>query len=321
LSRFESYMAPLMESYIIYRKASGRWSATYEQNLHLFDRHCSRQYPKAEVLTQEMVDGWCTQRATEKNNSCRARVNVVSGFVRYLRNRRKTTVAEPVFPRRERQTYIPHAFTALELENFFKACDRLPSTPRIPAVRLRKITVPVFFRLLYSSGIRTNEARMLHVDDVDLDHGILNIRHSKGPSQHYVALHDTMLDLLKRYDAAIRALYPEREHFFPAHTGSCHTRAWVQCNFRELWSMYNSSYATAYELRHHYATENINQWIGEGFEFDSKLLYLSKSMGHSTLESTRYYYSLVPTMADILEKMSGRDFDDIVPEVDDEEGQ
>ena len=85
--------------------------------------------------------------------------------------------------------------------------------------------------------------------------------------------------------------------------------------------MYNSSYATAYELRHHYATENINQWIGEGFEFDSKLLYLSKSMGHSTLESTRYYYSLVPTMADILEKMSGRDFDDIVPEVDDEEGQ
>lgn len=66
LSRFESYMAPLMESYIIYRKASGRWSATYEQNLHLFDRHCSRQYPKAEVLTQEMVDGWCSQRATEK---------------------------------------------------------------------------------------------------------------------------------------------------------------------------------------------------------------------------------------------------------------
>jgi integrase len=314
-------MASLMESYIIYRKASGRWSATYEQNLRLFDCHCSRLYPKAEVLTQEMVDGWCSQRITEKNNSCIARINVVSGFVRYLQNCGKTAVAGPIFPRRERQTYIPHAFTAPELENFFKACDSLPSTPRVPVVLLRRITVPIFFRLLYSSGIRTNEARMLLVGDVDLNQGILNIRHSKGPNQHYVALHDTMLNLLKRYDAALQALYPGREYFFPAYKGSCHTRAWVQCNFRELWGMYNPSYATTYELRHHYATENINQWIGEGFEFDSKLLYLSKSMGHSTQESTRYYYSLTPVMADILEKLSGQDFDDIVPEVDNEEGQ
>jgi hypothetical protein len=41
-------------------------------------------------------------------------------------------------------------------------------------------------------------------------------------------------------------------------------------------------------------------------------------MGHSVLESTRYYYSLVPAMADIIEKLSGQDFDEIVPEVDDE---
>lgn len=321
MSKFESFMAPLMQSYVTYQKASGRWSDSYEQNLHLFDRHCSRQYPKAEVLTQEMVDAWCGQRATEKNNSCIARINVVSGFVHYLRSRGNTAVTGPTFPRKERQTYIPHAFCASELDNFFKACDSLPSTPRVPAVRLRRITVPVFFRLLYSSGIRTNEARMLQVDDVDLDHGILNIRHSKGPDQHYVVLHATMLTLLKRYHAATHVWYPEREHFFPTPNGSYHTRAWVQNNFRALWGVYNSSYATAYDLRHHYATENINQWVGEGFDFDAKLLYLSKSMGHRTLESTRYYYSLVPTMADILEKLSGPSFDDMVPEVDDEEGQ
>jgi len=78
----------------------------------------------------------------------------------------------------------------------------------------------------------------------------------------------------------------------------------------------NSSHATAYELRHHYAIENINRWTDEGFGFDAKLLYLSKSMGHSTLESTRYYYSLVPGMAEILEEKTGGDFENIVPEVD-----
>ena len=149
--------------------------------------------------------------------------------------------------------------------------------------------------------------------------GLLNIRYSKGHAQHYVVLHDSMLELLKIYDAAIRKQYPHRAYFFPARGNTFHTRQWVQKNFRELWDKYNSSHATAYELRHHYAIENINRWTDEGFGFDAKLLYLSKSMGHSTLESTKYYYSLVPGMADILEEKTGRDFENILPEVDYEE--
>jgi hypothetical protein len=42
-------------------------------------------------------------------------------------------------------------------------------------------------------------------------------------------------------------------------------------------------------------------------------------MGHSTLESTRYYYSLVPRIAEILEEKTGVDFESILPEVDYEE--
>ena len=160
---------------------------------------------------------------------------------------------------------------------------------------------------------------MLRVEDIDLSHGILNIRYSKGHAQHYIVLHDSMLELLKKYDAAIRKQYPQRAYFFPARDNTFHTRKWVQTNFRELWNKYNSSHATAYELRHHYAIENINRWTGEGFGFDVKLLYLSKSMGHSTLESTKYYYSLVPGMADILEEKTGMDFESILPEVDYEE--
>ena len=38
---------------------------------------------------------------------------------------------------------------------------------------------------------------MLRVEDVDLCHGILNIRYSKGHAQHYVVLHDSMLGHLK----------------------------------------------------------------------------------------------------------------------------
>lgn len=309
MNKFTSFFAPLMQAYVFYRKASGHWNeASYEPNLILFDRYCNKQYPEATLLSQEIVDGWCHKRDTETNNSCRSRIYVVASFIRYLKKRGKTDVMEPDIPRKERSIYIPHSFTDLELGKFFHACDSLPFVLRTYDERSRKITIPVFFRLLYSSGIRTNEARMLRIEDVDLCHGIMNIRYSKGHAQHYVVLHDSMLELLRIYDAAIRKQSPCRAYFFPARGNSFHTRKWVQTNFRNLWKKYNSSHATAYELRHHYAIENINSWTGEGFGFNSKLFYLSKSMGHSTLESTKYYYSLVPGMADILEEKNRNGF-------------
>lgn len=320
MKKFNSFLSPLIQAYVDYQKASEHWNeVSYEPNLSLFDRYCQKQYPDATALTQEIADNWCRKRKTENNNSCRSRIYVVVSFIRYLRKRGKTDIRVPEIPRKERRSYIPHAFTETELKNFFYACDNLLNDPLSRLKRYSRITIPIFFRLLYSSGIRTNEARLLRVEEVDLYHGVLDIRCSKGHAQHYVVLHDSMLDIMKQYDALIRKQYPARVYFFPAGGDTFHARKWVERNFRRMWDKYNSTHATAYELRHHYATENINGWMDEGFGFDAKLLYLSKSMGHSKLESTRYYYSLVPGLADILKDCTGRTFDNIIPEVGDEE--
>lgn len=319
MSKFTSFLSPLIESFIEYRKKSEKWNDNYEQMLKLFDRYLAKTHPDSEILSQEMVDGWCKQIDSEKNNSCRSRTFVVVSMIRYLRIREKTDVNEPVLPRKERRTYIPHAFTEPELANFFNACDNLPSTPNRTETFSRKMTIPVLFRLLYSSGIRTNEARLLRVADVDLQNGILNIQYSKGHDQHYAVLHDSMLSLMRQYDEAIKEVHPNRTYFFPGINGRYCTRNWLCWNFNKLWNKENKSHATPYALRHHYATSNINGWADEGFGFDDKLLYLSKSMGHRDIESTKYYYSLVPGLADILEEKTNADFEDIVPEVKYEE--
>ena len=320
MTEFRSVFAPLFQSFIHYRKASDRWnSSSYESSLILFDRFCASNYPEDKELTQEMVDTWCRQRESEMNNSCRSRIYVVVSFVRYLCERRLTLIIPPEVPRREKRTYIPHSFTMEELERFFHECDNLTSYPRTSEQRSRRITVPVFFRLLYSSGIRTNEARMLKKADVNLPDGVLDIRYSKGHDQHYIVLHDSMLRLMRTYDQAIGKLYPDRIYFFPARNQRFHKRSWVQKNFRQLWDAVNCSHATPYELRQHYAIENINRWVGEGFGFDDKLLYLSKSMGHTTIESTRYYYSLVPGMSHLLEEHTEDGFNALIPEVNDED--
>jgi len=320
MTEFISVLAPRMQDYIRYMQASDHWNeSSYELNLKLFDRYCHKNHPCAEELTQEMVNGWCRQRAHEENNSCRSRTHVVVSFIKFLRARDLTEVEGPELPRIEKRTYIPHAFTQGELKNFFDECDSIPLRGTSKEVLRRKLAVPVFFRLLYSSGIRTTEARLLQKADVDLEQGILDIRYSKGRNQHYIVLHDSMLKLMRDYDGSISKVCPERTYFFPSKNDSHYTRGWVTANFRLLWDKVNTSHATAYELRHHYAVLNINRWVDTGFDFDDKLLYLSKSMGHTTIESTKYYYSIVPGLSQILISQTEEGFNWIVPEVPDNE--
>ena len=318
MRRFQSFLAPAMQSFFAFQEAADRWNGTYEQNIHLFDAHCFNVFPEENALTKEMVDSWCRQRKTESGNSCRVRVYAVANFINYLRVRGHTDITPPDIPRMARSGYVPHAFTSEELSAFFHASDSLPSRPGSRTVKARGLIVPVFFRLLYSSGIRTNEARHLGVDDVDMPQGILSIEKSKGRSQRYVALHDTMTALLMKYDSEIREIYPARTFFFPSPRGSFLSNSWVVYNFNQLWGKVSTSRATAYCLRHNYAVENINQWDGDGFESFSKIVCLSKSMGHASLESTKGYFHLVPAMSNILQSLSGEGFDGIVPEVCDE---
>jgi len=133
MNKFTSFLAPLIQSFINYQKASEHWNeASYEPNLLLFDRYCKKQYPEVTLLSQEMVDSWCHKRDTETNNSCRSRIYVVVSLIRYLRKREKTDVTEPDIPRKEQCTYIPHSFTDDELGKFFHACDSISSQPCTP---------------------------------------------------------------------------------------------------------------------------------------------------------------------------------------------
>ena len=323
MTPYRSSFSNLIERFVVYRKASGSWNEpNYGLNIRLFDHYCADNYPAYATLSQEMVDTWCAKRESEANRSQETRTRVVRLFVEYLQRRNLTDAVPPAKYKPESSTYIPYAFDDDELSRFFHACDSYqPFHYRKKEPMLKKFTVPVFFRLLYSTGMRTTEARLLKRENVDLVYGVIDIQKSKGYDQHYVVMHDSMRNLMVEYDKAISTLLPAREYFFQTNKGTHYTRDWVQGNFRQFWNKSNdiSASPVAYDLRHHYAIVNINSWIDDGFEFNDKLQYLSKSMGHRSIEATRYYYSIVPRLADTLKEKTETGFNLIVPEVADEE--
>jgi site-specific recombinase XerD len=318
MKKYQSFLADTLERYESCRIASGRTSHSYIKNLIFFDRYCSKEYPSAEKLTREMVDKWCAQRATECSNSVISRVYPVLSFLRFAKERGLIDVQLPLTPKGVPRTYMPHTFTHEELENFFCACDNIDTKYGLNG-ELRKITLPVLFRLLYSSGMRTTEARLLRCEDVDLQNGIVTIKYTKGYNQHFVVLHDSMLELMKTYNLSISRLLPDRIFFFPTAKNKNYPGAWLSYYFRKLWQEKNQTKAIAYELRHHYAIENINNWIGDGLNLHAKLLSLSKSMGHSDIESTKKYYALVPGLANIIEDISEKSFNELIPNIEQDE--
>ena len=319
---FHSAMASQFEAFVLNRKAERRWSKVYDDNLHFFDNFCAKYYPGQDTLCEGMLE-WCKERPTEHGNSCKYRISAIIGFIRYANKEGWTSIAPPAIPNKKPCLYIPHSFTESELTEFFIECDKHALASRkynnTLYTRINKLELPVYFRLLYSTGMRTNEARHLKRGDVDYENGIIEINKTKGFDQHRVALHPSLVGMLKRYDRCMACIMPNRQMFFPNKIDEAHTPHWADHHFRQIWAKISKEPARPYDLRSHYAVVNITGWKGLGYGIHGKLLYLSRTMGHRSLSSTYWYFNLSPVLADKIKQCSEESFNSLLPKLDDYE--
>jgi integrase len=330
---YKSGIADQLQEFTDYKKATGRWSAGSEDNLHCFDNYCAKHYPKNTVLTEDMLE-WCKEKPTEHGNSCSCRMSIVREFIRYLRKMGRTTLELPTPPLYKPCTYIPHTYTEDEKKQFFIECDRyslkigssVGLSGRKKSLRGRKIayinqiTIPIIFRLMYSNGLRTKELLRLRCTDVDFEQGIININESKGNDKHRVALHKSMLDLLKQFDDAISSVVQSRTFFFSKLNGESHGQCWFSGHFRNIWkAMGKGQAARAYDWRNNYAIENISKWTNVGYEITNNLISLGRSMGHVKVSSTMRYFHLSPCFAHKMRVLSEDNFNNLLPGYYDEQ--
>jgi integrase len=243
--------------------------------------------------------------------------------VKYAQEKGWTELAVPKVPSTKPCTYVPHAFTKDELIRFFQVCDKHVANSfdyqNSIFNTLNKLELPVYYRLLLSTGMRTNEARWLKRSDVNLAEGVININQSKGANQHRVALHDSMLRLLKRYDEHMSKVMPDRTCFFPNKDDCFHRPIWADYHFRIIWKEVSKEPARLYDLRSHYAVVNVTRWKDLGFELHDKLLYLSRTMGHRHISSTYGYFNLSPALADKIKSLTEESFNNLLPKLPDYE--
>lgn len=315
----KSPVSNLLERYITYSRASGTMGDTTHQCLRFFNDYCAREYSDTKTTIDEMVAGWCTKRNSENNSSFNKRIAPIRSFLRYTNRVDQSLLELPEYLPYDKKKFVPHPYSKEELRKLFYAADHLSADSRYYGFqfKIRKMVMPVMLRLLYSTGMRTCEAIQLSCEDVDLEYGVINIDKTKGYDQHRVALHPSMWELLKRYEEEISKLIPNRTAFFPNEFGNYLGRTWITYHFGNIWKQISNEPARVYDLRSNYAVTNINSWKYIGPEWFDKLLYLSRTMGHSCIASTTYYYNLVPLFAEQLYEMTESDLTEILPDLSD----
>jgi integrase len=232
MSDFTGSFAAQIEEMLSLRVSMGRSPRTHRGNLLSFDRFCTRHFPCAAELSQEMVLQWMEKRPGEKTGGSQARASAIRCFGSCLD---AAGIPAYILPDKfvgGNSDFTPYIFNDTELAAVFSVIDSLSSTSRHPFLHL---ILPVFFRLIYTCGLRPREGRELLHKNIHFETGEILIVQTKGHKDRMVVMSDDMLELCRVYEQKRRIFAPGSTHFFPDADGGALPGSRLNKQFQKCW--------------------------------------------------------------------------------------
>lgn len=313
---------PYIDGLIEQKKSIGYPYDSSAQILKAFSVFCMDHYPDESILTKEIAMHWAERGQNEHVNGLVRRISPVRQLAKYMNGIGiDAYIIPPGIPGKQTR-YVPHIFTDQELRAFFAEIDQCAVSPYSPA---RHLVIPVFFRVLYCCGLRLSEARLLKVEDVDLETGKLTIRQSKGNKDRNVMLSEEVLNLCRIYHSKVDHIFPDRVGFFPNRGGEFYSHIAIDCWFHLFWDKagitnISGNPPRVHDFRHSFAVKRLNLWVQEGKDLNAYLPYLSMFLGHAHLTETDYYLHFVPEFFPLFKEKTRKKCAHLIPEVNYEAG-
>lgn len=315
---FRSKLGKDIEIFILQKQAAGYPYLTSSMILGYLDNMVLEDFPESSVLSKEICDAWIEECSKLHQNTLLRRVTPVRQLGKYLVGTGKPAYIIPKGVPHKQIHYDAHIFTEVELTAFFTSIDQCKKTPYAP---YRCYIIPVIFRLLYTCGLRSSEARLLNVNDIDLTTGKIIIRKSKGWEARIIYISEDMLELICRYDYIINKYLPNRKAFFPNPKGDYYQKSTLDRWFHEFWdrlpeaSITKGNKPRVHDFRHSYCVYRLNQWVRKNADLNALYPYLSEFIGHSNFADTDYYLTLAEPFYPELEARMRKMNTSILPEV------
>lgn len=284
-----------LKNYVELKQAIGYNYKVETANLKRFDKFTLEKYPNDIILTKEIVLDWCSKKSYEALGNRNARASTIRQFAQYLDSIgiKAYILPKGYYPKATK--YMPYIYTVDELKNFFTETNKCHYSSECP---YRQLIMPLIFRMIYMCGLRSSEARLLKVSDIDLENGIITINHSKKDNDRLVPMSDLLTSLCRDYSKKVHPYPISESYYFPGLNGKPMTPGNLYHNFRRfLWHAGISHHGRGYgprihDFRHTYAIHCLKKWTEEEKDLSVYLSVLKTYMGHDKLEDTAYYLRL-----------------------------
>lgn len=315
---YHSFFAPFIIGLIEQKRALGYKYDSETNILRRFDVFCLNNYSNKKMLDRDLMMAWAKKRVEEKQATTQNRITPVKELAKYMVRLGIEAFILPkgMMPRVER--YVPHIYTKQELKQIFFQTDQCHYCYEVP---YRHLVMPVFFRLLYCTGMRLSEARLLKNMDVDLTKGVITLTNTKLGKHRQLPVSQEMLERLRNFHQSVHFLSQPGDWFFPGYQGKPMTLGNVEKNLRKfLWQARIShggrgKVPRVHDLRHTFAVNCLHKWVLEEKDLNAYLPVLQTYLGHVSLSDTAYYLHLTADVFPDITKKMEETFIDVTPEV------
>lgn len=210
------------------------------------------------------------------------------------------------------QQFIPCIISEEEMACLFQVCDSWRDRCMKPESAL--MVMPILLRLLYSTGLRINEAMNIRNRDVDFKQRTIRIEKTKNGCERIAPINDSLLNCMIQY-LRFREKLPYKEldkddaYFLVNHKGRKLTHPTVLFRFHQMAekagikSKSSKGGVRIHDIRHTACVHVMLKLTRNGYDLYNCLPAISAFMGHLSLFSTEQYLRFTQEMfPEVLEK-------------------
>ena len=287
-------------------------------SLRRIDTFLCKNNHSEKCITKELCDLWCRKRTYETVTNQASRISIMRVFCRYLNDIGIPAYIPPKGITKKRIRYDAHIYTDEELQSFFDAVDKGRSVP--DSCPYRSDVMPVFFRILYTSGMRVSELRLARIRDINLEEGYINVHKAKNHKERLIPIHPLLIIKCKELKEKIHVTSPDDEYFFMILPGKPLTLGNVYKNFRRYLEQAGISHTgkgpRIHDFRHTYCVNLLRKWTDEGKDLITYLPYMRTMLGHESFEETAYYLKLTAERFPYIKERMKESFPDLIKEAE-----
>lgn len=297
-----STLSQAIDQYLALRRGLGTLFRGVDGVFQSFADFADREH--ATYVTTDLVLRWAQQQAGVSQATRAARFLLVRGFAvwRSATDARTQIPPKGILPGRYRRK-VPYLYTDQEIEQLIRAARRLS-----PPTALKGDTYSTLFALLSVTGMRVSEVLALDREDVMLEQGILQIRHTKFDKSRLVPIHESTRTALAAYARRRDRMIPQPldAAFFLSDRGTRLTKDSLRYNFAHLSQRIglrppadkgrHGTGPRLHDMRHRYAIRTLIDWYRAGADVEREMPKLSAYLGHAHVNDTYWYIEAVPEL-------------------------